>query len=377
MSIRRNAEDPRRKTNPLFNDRKLKLGTFSSNLSHGCAITTIDGVLQADWQSTLTLARLADEMEFEALVPVGRWKGFGGVSNFNGAGFEPYTWAAAIGASTRYPAVFATSHVPTVHPIMAAKQATTIDHVSGGRFALNIVTGWFLPEIEMFGAPQMDHDLRYDCAAEWLDIIKRLWTEDEEFDYSGKYYQIKKGMLRPKPIQSPYPVVMNAGGSETGRHYAAKYCDVAFVIFDPDDRDSARARVRSYRELAQREYGRDLQLWTAAYVVQGETEKDARDFFDYYVHQKGDWVAVDNLVKTMGLNAKTLPPDTLRAMKAHFIAGWGGYPLVGTREQIVEELGRLSEWGLDGAVLSWPQYIDGMRQFKQEIIPLAKQAGLR
>jgi len=377
MSIRRNAEDPRHKTNPLFNDRKLKLGTFSSNLSHGCAITTIDGVLQADWQSTLTLARLADEMELEALVPVGRWKGFGGVTNFNGAGFEPYTWAAAIGASTRYPAVFATSHVPTVHPIMAAKQATTIDHVSGGRFALNIVTGWFLPEIEMFGAPQMDHDLRYDCAVEWLDIIKRLWTEDEEFDYSGKYYQIKKGMLQPKPIQLPYPVVMNAGGSETGRHYAAKYCDVAFVIFDPDYRDSARARVRSYRELAQRVYGRDLQLWTAAYVVQGETEKDARDFFDYYVHQKGDWVAVDNLVKTMGLNAKTLPPETLRAMKAHFIAGWGGYPLVGTREQIVEELARLSEWGLDGAVLSWPRYIDGMRQFKQEILPLAKQAGLR
>ena len=251
MSMHKSADEPRRKTNPLFNDRKLKLGTFSSNLSHGCAITTIDGVLKADWQSTLTLARLADEMEFEALVPVGRWKGFGGVTNFNGAGFEPYTWAAAIGAATKYPAVFATSHVPTVHPIMAAKQATTIDHVTGGRFALNIVTGWFLPEIEMFGAPQMDHDLRYDCAIEWLDIIKRLWTEDEEFDYSGNYYQIKKGILRPKPIQAPYPVVMNAGGSEKGRHYAAKYCDVAFVIFDPDDAAGAKARVSSYRELAQ------------------------------------------------------------------------------------------------------------------------------
>jgi alkanesulfonate monooxygenase SsuD/methylene tetrahydromethanopterin reductase-like flavin-dependent oxidoreductase (luciferase family) len=334
-------------------------------------------VLKADWQSTLTLARLADEMEFEALVPVGRWKGFGGVTNFNGAGFEPYTWAAAIGAVTKYSAVFATSHVPTVHPIMAAKQATTIDHVTGGRFALNIVTGWFLPEIEMFGAPQMDHDLRYDCAIEWLDIIKRLWTEDEEFDYSGKYYRIKKGILRPKPIQAPYPVVMNAGGSETGRHYAAKYCDVAFVIFDPDDAAGAKSRVSSYRELARREYGRDLQLWTAAYVVQGETEKAARDFFDYYVHQKGDWVAVTNLVETMGINAKILPPETLRSMKAHFIAGWGGYPLVGTNEQIVEGLARLSEMGLDGAVLSWPRYIDGMRQFKQEILPLAKQAGLR
>jgi FMNH2-dependent dimethyl sulfone monooxygenase len=152
---------------------------------------------------------------------------------------------------------------------------------------------------------------------------------------------------------------------------------VAFVIFDPDDFAGAKARVRSYRELAQREYGRDIQLWTAAYVVQGNTEKEARDFFDYYVHQKGDWVAVTNLVETMGIAAKTLPPETLRSMKAHFIAGWGGYPLVGTNEQIVDGLGRLSEMGLDGAVLSWPRYIDGMRQFKQEIMPLAKQAGLR
>src|ERR1700720_3713755 len=101
MSTGKSAQEPRRKTNPLFNDRKLKLGTFSSNLSGGCAITTIEGVLKGDCPSTLTLARLADDREFEALMPVGRWKGFGGVTIFTGAGFEPYTWAAAIGAATK------------------------------------------------------------------------------------------------------------------------------------------------------------------------------------------------------------------------------------------------------------------------------------
>src|ERR1700674_264678 len=141
MSTGKSAQDPRRKTNPLVNDRKLKLGTFSSNLSGGCAITTIEGVLKADWPSTLTLARLADEMEFEALVPVGRWKGFGGVTNFKRAGFEPYPGAAAIGAATKYSAVFAASHVPTVHPIMAAKQATTIDHCTGGALARRTARG--------------------------------------------------------------------------------------------------------------------------------------------------------------------------------------------------------------------------------------------
>ena len=371
------TEETRRKTNPLYNDRKLKLGTFSTNLGGGCAITSIDGTLKADWPSTLTLARLADEMEFEALVPVGRWRGFGGVTNFNGPGFEAFSWAAGIGASTKYSSVFATSHVPTVHPIMAAKQCTTIDHITGGRFTLNVVTGWHKPEIEMFGIPLLEHDKRYDMAAEWIEIIKRLWTEDDEFDYEGNFYQIKKGYLQPKPIQKPHPVIMNAGGSKKGQHFAAKYCDVAFLVFDPRDFEGAKRQVESYRTLAREEYGREIQVWTASYAVQGETEKEAKDYFDYYVHQKGDWVAATNLVETLGINAQTLPADTLRAMKIHFMAGWGGYPLIGTSEQIVEGLQTVSRMGFDGTLISWPRYIEDMRWFQKHTYPLVQQAGLR
>jgi FMNH2-dependent dimethyl sulfone monooxygenase len=216
MDAKTRPDQLREATNPLFNHRKLKLGTFCSNLSGGCAISSIEGVLEATWPDTLALARMGDQMEFEALVPVGRWKGFGGVTNFNGQGFESFSWASAIGASTRYPGIFATSHVPTIHPVMAAKQAATIDHVTGGRFNLNVVTGWYKPEIEMFGEEQLEHDTRYDRAIEWLEIIKLLWTSEEEFDYEGKFYKIKKGWLQPKPIQKPYPVVMNAGGSGQG-----------------------------------------------------------------------------------------------------------------------------------------------------------------
>ena len=70
-----------------------------------------------------------------------RWRGFGGATNFNGACYETFTWAAGVGGATEHATVFATSHVPTIHPIVAAKQATTIDHISNGRFALNLVMG--------------------------------------------------------------------------------------------------------------------------------------------------------------------------------------------------------------------------------------------
>jgi alkanesulfonate monooxygenase SsuD/methylene tetrahydromethanopterin reductase-like flavin-dependent oxidoreductase (luciferase family) len=158
----------------VFNDRALKLGTFSTNLSGGCSISTVEGVLEADWASTVTLAQMGDEMGFEALVPVGRWRGFGGVTDFNGAGFESYTWGAGIASATKDAGVFVTSHVPTMHPVMAAKQMTTIDHISNGRVALNIVTGWNAPEIEMFGAPMLPHDERYAVAQEWVDIVRAL-----------------------------------------------------------------------------------------------------------------------------------------------------------------------------------------------------------
>jgi dimethylsulfone monooxygenase len=377
MATTARADQLREASNPLFNDRKLRLGTFSSNLSHGCAISTIDGVLEADWPSTLALARLADEMEFEALVPVGRWKGFGGVTNFNGAGFESFTWASAISASTRYSSIFATSHVPTMHPVLAAKQGATIDHVSGGRFTLNIVTGWFRPEIEMFGAPQMDHADRYDCAEEWLEIIKRLWTEDEEFDYEGRFYKVTGARLAPRPVQRPHPVIMNAGGSDRGRHYAAKLCDVVFIVLDSHDPDEIRAKVDSYRRLAREEYGRELLVWSYGYVVQGDTDRDAQAYWDYYVNQMGDWEAATTLVTMLGINAQTIPEDRLAGMKQHFIAGWGGYPLIGRSATVVDHLSMLVDAGFDGVLLSWPRYLEDMQRFQQETYPLLVQAGLR
>ena len=208
-------------------------------------MSSIDGILQAKWDSALALARMADEMEFEAIVPVGRWKGFGGATNFNGEGFECFTFAAAMSALTKYSGVFATSHVPTMHPVMAAKQAATIDHIGGGRFTLNVVTGWYRPEIEMFGAPLLEHDTRYDMAVEWIEIIKRLWTSDKEFDFDGKYYNVKGALIAPKPLQQPHPAIMCAGASPKGRRVFRPLCRRQF-------RQSRCARFRQRKEARRR-----------------------------------------------------------------------------------------------------------------------------
>ena len=367
----------RRQSNPIFSDRKLKLGTFQTNLDSACIMSDLDGRHHITWPNTVACARLADEMEFEAIVPVGRWKGFGGKVNPQGAGFETYTWAAGLGALTKHPSIFATSHVPMYHPIVSAKQSTVIDHITGGRFTLNIVAGWNKPEIDMFGNTLLEHDERFAVAEEWLTIIKRLWTEDDEFDYDGRYYNIQKGELQPKPIQQPYPALMNAGGSERGRHFCAKHCDVAYVSFPSHEFDDCKRHVDAYRKLAREEYGRELQVWALAYIVQADTEREARAFHDHYVNQKGDWEAATNVITTIGLNAKTFPPEVLAKMQANFIAGWSGFPLIGTREQVVDGMTMLSRAGVQGLMISWPRYEEGMREFQRTTLPLLRQAGLR
>ena len=363
--------------NRLNGPNRLKLGLFGLNVDGACAIADMEGVFRPTWPNVKKLAQMADAAGLEALVPVARWRGFGGRTNFNGACFETYTWAAGAGAQTEGVSVFSTSHVPTIHPIVAAKQATTIDHITGGRFALNVVCGWFEPELEMFGAPVMEHDERYAYAAEWLEVVKKLWTAEEEFDHAGKYFNIKRGFHQPKPLQKPFPPVMNAGGSGIGRHFAAKNCDMIFVHIKGEDIDAARRDVDDVRELARNEYGRDIQVWANAYCVLGDSDRDALAFRDWYVREKGDWEAVDNLVRSLGIQTGVLPKEMLEAAKYHFIAGWGGYPLVGAADRVTDELARLSGAGLDGVLLSFPRYEEGLTRFIAEVIPRLEQQGLR
>jgi FMNH2-dependent dimethyl sulfone monooxygenase len=252
-----------------------------------------------------------------------------------------------------------------------------IDHISNGRFILNIVTGWNKPEIDMFGVEMKEHGARYDAAEEWLQILRRLWTEDDEFDYEGQHYKIDKGYLQPKPIQKPYPAIMNAGGSERGRQFACKYCDIVFTALGSPNFQQNKAQIDGYRKLAREEYGREVAVWSSANIIQAETEAEARRYYDYVVKEKGDWDAVTFALSTMGINAKTFPLEAMEHLKELFIAGWGSYPLTGTREQIVDGLKMLSAMGLDGLLLSWPRFEEGMREFKTETYPLLVQAGLR
>jgi alkanesulfonate monooxygenase SsuD/methylene tetrahydromethanopterin reductase-like flavin-dependent oxidoreductase (luciferase family) len=365
-----------RSTLPLFNDNRFKLGVFCFNVSHGAAITTAEGTLTPTWAENVQIAQAADRAGWEFLLPLGRWRGFGGAINFNDRTFEVYTWAAGIAALTSQIQVFTTSHILIVHPVLAAKQGCTVDHIAGGRSALNVVAGQKEGEVAMFGLDQIEHDASYEAADEWLTIVKRLWTEDADFDFEGKYFRTRNAHLAPKPLQKPYPVVVNAGQSPTGRRFGAKHADFSFQV--SPDLESLKAIIDDTRRTAWNEYKRDVGVLTHAYVVCGETEKEALDYVRHYVDERGDWEAANNLISILiGSKEESWAPDQIRTMQRALIAGWGGYPLVGTAEQIVDKLGALAGIGVNGAALTWVNFGAGINQFNEKVLPLMIQAGLR
>ncbi len=239
-----------------------------------------------------------------------------------------------------------------------------------------MVVGWYTPEMETFGVDAADHADRYELADEWLTALKRLWTEEDEVDFDGRWVKVRGGVSTPKPVQAPLPPIMNAGGSDRGRHFAAKHADVAFIIIRDDDPAAVRAQVASYKQFARDEYGRDIQVWAYALVQQAPSVGAAQDRIRTYVVDHPDDNSIDIFLDYQVKNLGSMPPEAVAALRQAVAAG-GGVPLLGPPEVVAERLQMLSDCGLDGVLLTFVDYLTGAADFVAHVVPLLEQAGLR
>lgn len=365
-------------TNPLFGANRLKLGIFCTN-GKGASQTLAPEAYRATWASSVETAQLADRAGYEAIVPYARWKGYvdGKPTHPSGVVMDPFTWAAGIAQATSYSAVFSTSHAPTIHPLLAAKQGATVDLISGGRFGLNVVGGWNKPELEMFGAPLKEHDQRYDHLTEWLAIVERLWRDEAEFDFDGQFFKVVRGMSMPKPLQQPRPPIMNAGGSDRGRRFACEHADMCFIILKSEKPERCAEEVAAYKRFAREEFGREVQVWTNTFVVQRDTQAEADAYLHRYAVEHEDTESVESWLAKQADQTRMMPEAALRAMRLRFAAGAGGFPLVGTAGAVADRLHMLADAGLDGVLLTWVDYVDGLNRFNRDVLPLVEARGLR
>ena len=361
-------------TRTLPGPNAFKLGLFGLNTDGGIAITKVPERWRAHWDEIADVARMVDEAGFDFLLPIARWKGYGGETNVRNACFETLTQSSALAAITRRLFIFSTVHVPLVHPVFAAKALSTIDHVSHGRAGLNIVCGWHQVEFDMFGHVQSAHDTRYEQGQEWYDVVTRIFAgEGRPFDYKGRFYDLKGVSGEPAPVQRPHPLTMSAASSPAGRAFALRTSDLLFATFrDLDKGRAALAAIRAQSDAAGRT--EPLGICTAAHVVCRETDAEAEAYYRHYAETNMDADAVDFHIGSTKANrivdAQELDDRVRRA------AGLSSYRLVGTPERIAEQLMAIHRAGFAGTTLSFVNFKTELPFFIARVLPLLRKAGL-
>jgi FMNH2-dependent dimethyl sulfone monooxygenase len=322
---------------------------------------------------------MAEELGFDLTFGLAQWLGkggYGGEMRFREHEVDPIIANAALAAMTQRIVLINTVHVLYAwHPLHLAKFGDAMDHISGGRWGINVVTGYKPSEYRMFGLEPIEHDRRYVMADEFTTIMERLCCEDEELTFDGRFWKTERAFLAPKPGQRR-PFLVNAASSPAGLDYAAKHSDLIFITSptgaDPvQARGSLPAHIAKIKGLA-RGYGREVKTIINPHVICRSTEREARAAYEAILEHQ-DPVAADNFVQTFQSG------DTA-SWRGHTRAQWvigGNVHLVGSPEQIVEWFVQLHAAGCDGVQVNFFDYLPDLAFFGQEVVPLMRQAGLR
>ena len=363
----------------LTGGNALKLGLFGANVSSGRSYIVAPERWDTSWPNNVTLAQMADGAGLECFVPIARWKGYGGEGNPNGTSWESITWACGLLAVTKRINVFATVHVPLNHPIVAAKQMVTADHIGQGRFGINVVCGWNDDEFRMFGVTKKEHEARYEQGTEWWSIVRRIWAGGPPFDFQGQHYQLRGVEGSPLPYGGEAPLMMNAGTSPSGRAFAIRFSDLHF--------DGVRAPEDSVERIAEskllaREAGRALQVWTPIGVVCRPTRREADDFTRHVIAH-ADLGAVGNLAALHREDGRD--HDDGESAFRHSgegplerqVLARGNFCAIGDPDRVAAQIARLAGVGFDGIVMNFVNYLDEFPYFAQEVLPRLEAMGLR
>ena len=375
----------------MYNANALKIGLFGMNCSSARTATLVPERWSASWPDCLALARLADEAGVDFLLPVARWTGYGGASDFHGTTLETLTWASGLLAATQRITVFGTVHAPLFHPLIAAKEMVTADHIGGGRFGLNLVAGWNEGEFAMFGVAQRDHEERYEFAQEWIDVVKRAWSE-EDFDFDGRYFKLSGVRAKPRPVGGTRPVIMNAGQSGTGQAFAMRNCDAFFTSTSgarlaaagtSQAVDEAKVFERIVKQVSDikaegRKFGREMEVYTQGQVICRPTQREAEDYHHYANVESADWGAVDGMLALKNITAANTAADEFTAKRRLLASsGIGGYPFVGAPDKVATEFANLGRAGFRGLAVSFVNYLNDVPYFCAEVLPRLARMGLR
>lgn len=340
---------------------KKDFGVFLPVANGGWIISKTTPPLDGLWKQNLAAAVTADEVGMDFVMSMGKWRGFGGETNHWATSMESVTMMAGIAQATKRVKVWATMHTLLHNPAVAAKMITTLDHISGGRAGLNIVAGAYREEFSQMGEwdDGLNHDDRYVLAEEWTTIVKRLWSEPS-VTHKGRFFEMNDCRSDPKPLSRPRPDLICAGMSDRGFRFSVKESDAVFVGGrTPDERRDASRRAKQVAA----EMGATIRTYAMCTVIYAETDAKAEALVDHY-RDGADMAAIINMMKSWGM-----PPERL----AHAAETQGPFmtqTAVGSPATCAEKVEQfLTYCELDGLMMIFPDYVEGLKMFGREILP--------
>ena len=397
---------------PVMNsENRLMLGLYGWNVS--CGVTMSKAVLDNppklrnfhEWETARYLVQEAERVGFEFELPVARLRGSGGKIGFQEDSVDALCQVPALAQVTKDIGLFSTVMMAShFHPLHIAKMGANWDHISNGRWGVNLVAGWNRSENELFGLGEaeevglfnltsIDYAMRYEQADEFLTLMKQTWAMQSNFEFNGRFYRGGHIYIYPKPARQPRPFVLHSGSSPEAIEFAARNCDWMLCRTTSGSWDEIGAVADRAKKLAAIKFGRHLQTMTYVYVVAAQTDEVAEADYEW-LKSEIDRQATDNFIREYldrpGEFEGILDPAKIkkgvRSVKemvgednyTRIALGLGALPLVGSHETVAEQMRVLADdYGMDGLVLSFFDPIKGIQEIDDYVIPKLKKMALR
>ncbi|PPA69760.1 LLM class flavin-dependent oxidoreductase [Jeotgalibacillus proteolyticus] len=280
---------------------------------------------------------------------------------------EAWSTAAGLAAVTDKIEIMTAIRPGFHNPAVAAKMAANIDHISNGRFTLNVVSAWWAEEAKQYGGVFTEHDERYDRTEEFLQVMKGLWEQDT-FSYEGKFYNIQDTKLEPKPVQRPNPILYAGGESPRGKETIVDHCD-AYVMHGGtlEEIETKIADMKERRAAAGKNPFQSFGM--AAYIVCRDTEEEVQQELARITNVKDSsaYAGYNDFISKSQLEQKIELMD-------YSVSNRGLRPnLIGTPEQIADRIVAFENAGLDLLLLQFSPQLEEMERFSKQVMPLVEE----
>jgi F420-dependent oxidoreductase-like protein len=283
----------------------------------------IEGQEGVTWDQWLSLALACEEHGLDGLFRSDHYVSFDHPKE-RGAHDAWATLAALASITERIRLGTLVSPVAFRHPSQLAKAVVTVDHASGGRVELGMGAGWFEREHRAFGFPFPSSAERMEVLEEQVEIVHRLWSEDD-VDFEGRHYRLDACTSLPRPLQEPHPpLIVGGGAGPRSAALAARWADEYNVVFvDPAAARALRERIAAACEEIGRDPG-EIRLSVMTRLVVGTDPDDLRRNATALMQRTGEEGDVDAFVEGMR--------DDMTA---------------GTVDQVLERLGEFAQAGAE------------------------------